>query len=138
MNHNEIMKEYIWKSVDTDKSYWAQCVDFIRLYSDLRWRNITTRGNAFELWNKWLGKDWRKVVKTPGGYPSEWDVVIWGTTWGGWYWHIAIANKFCNPLVLRTTDQNAGSGNWDWRGKNSITPFFRSYSGVVGWYTYTK
>jgi len=138
MNHKEILKLWIGKQVDLDRSYWFQCVDWVRAYSNERFRDIPTRGNAFELWNKWLGKDWKKIVKTPLNYPSEGDVVIWGTTWGGWYWHIAIAWKFCNPLVLRTTDQNAGSWNWDWKGKNAITPFFRSYSGVVGWYTYIK
>lgn len=136
MNHKEILKKHMWDRVDTDNAYWYQCVDWIRMYSTYRGREITTRGNAFELWNKWLGKDWKKIPKTALNYPSEGDVVIWGTTWGWWYWHIAIAWKFCNPVVLRTTDQNAGSGNWDWKGKNSISPFFRSYSGVVGWYTY--
>lgn len=138
MYHKEIIKYYLGKNADADWSYWYQCVDWVRIYSALRNREITTRGNAFELWNKWLGKDWKKIVKTPLNYPSEGDVVIWGTSWGGWYWHIAICNRFCNPAVLRTTDQNAGSGNWDWKGKNAITPFFRTYSGVVGWYTYTK
>lgn len=138
MNHKEILKKHMWDRVDYDWAYNFQCVDWIKWYSNLRSREITTRGNAFELWNKWLGKDWKKIVKTALNYPSEGDVVIWGTTWGGWYWHIAICNRFCNPLILRTTDQNAGSWNGDWKGKNAITPFFRSYRGVVGWYTFTK
>lgn len=136
MDHKTIIKLYTWKSYDNDWVYWKQCVDWIKWYSKLRWRKITTRGNAFDFWNNWLGKDWKRIEKTPFNYPSEWDVVIWGTTWGGWFGHIAIANWLCNPLVLRTTDQNAGSGNWDWKGKNAITPFFRSYRWVVGWYTY--
>lgn len=136
MNHKEILAQYTWKSYDNDWAYWNQCVDWIKWYSKLRGREITTRGNAFDLWNKWLWPKWKKIPKTALNYPSEWDVVIWGTSWGGWYWHIAIANSMCNPAVLRTTDQNAGTGNWDWKGKNAISPFFRSYKWVVGWFTY--
>lgn len=136
MNHKEILKKHMWDRVDVDKAYWYQCTDWVRMYSLYRWRYITTRGNAIYLWDKWLGSNWKKVVKTPLNYPLEWDLVFWGTTWGKWYWHVAIANKFCNPMVLRTTDQNAGTGNWDWLGKNAINPFFRSYSGVVWWFRF--
>lgn len=138
MTHTEILKDYMWSRVDYDWKYNFQCVDWIKLYSKKRWRRITTSGNAIDFWSKWLGKDWKKIKNTTWWYPSEWDVVIWWDTWWWGYWHIAIANRFCNPMVLRTTDQNAGSGNWDWLWTNSISPFFRWYSGILGWYTYTK
>lgn len=132
--HNAILKKHMGLRVDYDNAYEYQCVDWIREYSTLRGRPITSYGHAYSLWEKWLGKNWKKVEKTALNAPSEWDVVIWDTSWGGGYWHIAIANKFCNPLVLRTTDQNAWSWNGDWLWKNSISPFFRSYKWVVGWY----
>lgn len=136
MNHKEILKKHMWDRVDVDKAYWYQCVDWIRMYSTYRSREIPTRGNAIDLWNKWLWPKWKKVVKTTLNYPSEWDIVIWGTTFGWWYWHIAIANWLCNPIILRTTDQNAWSWNWNWLGWNSISPFFRTYKWVLGWYKY--
>lgn len=134
--HNTIIKKYMGGRVDYDNVYDYQCVDWIREYNSLRSRPITKHGNAYQLWTVWLWDNWKMVVKTTLNAPSEWDVVIWGTTLGKWFWHIAIANRFCNPMVLRTTDQNAGNGNWDWLWKNSITPFFRSYKWVVGWYTW--
>lgn len=134
--HNTILKRYMWFRIDYDDAYNYQCVDWIKEYSSLRSRPITSFGNAYALWEKWLGDKWQKIVSSPGNFPSEGDVVIWSKSWGGWYGHIAIANKFCNPLVLRTTDQNAGNWNGDWLGWNSISPFFRSYSWVVGWFKY--
>lgn len=134
--HNIILKKYVWYRVDYDKAFNYQCVDWVREYSVLRWRSITNFGNAYQLWQKWLGPKWKRVPMTALGYPSEWDVVIWGPTWGGGYGHIAIVNKFCNPVVLRSVDQNAWSGNGDWLGKNSISNCFRGYSGVVGWFEY--
>ena len=136
MTHNEIMKQWVGKRVDFDWAYWYQCVDWVKKYCQLRDRKITTYGNAIDLWNKWLGAKWVRIVSSPGNFPSEGDIVIWNKNWGGGYWHIAVANRFCNPLVLRTTDQNAGSGNGDGLKKNAISPFFRSYSGVIGWYKY--
>lgn len=138
MNHKEILKKHIWWRVDVDKAYWYQCVDWIRMYSNYLWREITTRWSAFELWNKWLWSRWKKIKKTTFNFPSEGDIVIWDTTWGWWYWHIAICNRFCNALVLRTVDQNWWDGSWNWLWKNAISPFFRSYKWVIGWYTYLK
>ena len=134
--HNTILKRYMWTRVDYDKAYEYQCVDWIKEYSALRSRSITSFGDAYSLWQSGLGSKWQKVVSSPGNYPSEGDVVCWGPSWGKWFGHIAIANKFCNPLVLRTTDQNAWNWNWNWLGDNAISPFFRSYSGVVGWFKY--
>lgn len=133
MNHREILKKHMWDRVDVDKAYWYQCIDWVRMYSLYRARNITTRWNAIDLWNKWLGKDWKKIVKTPFNYPSEGDVVFfWGTTYG----HVWIGNRFCNPLLLRMTDQNwwDGSGNWIWN--NAIKARFRNYKNCLWWYEY--
>ena len=138
MNHKDILKKHMWWRVDVDKAYWYQCVDWIRMYSTYRGREIPNRWNAIDLWEKWLGKDWKKIPKSLLNYPSEGDVVVWDKTWWGWYGHIAICWKFCNPLVLRTVDQNAGSGSGDGLGKNSISPFFRGYKWVVWWFHYTK
>jgi len=139
MKHSEILKKWIWKRYQENDKYKYQCISWVKKYCEEMWRPIGTfGGSAYDWWVTWkpFNKNWKKVVKTPLNYPLEWDLVFWGTTWGKWYWHVAIANKFCNPMVLRTTDQNAGTGNWDWLGKNAINPFFRSYKWVVGWYTW--
>ncbi len=132
--HKAIVKKYMYDRIDFDKAYRYQCVDWIKEYSTLRNRPIVNYGSAFKLWEKGLWKNYTRVISTPGNFPEEWDIVFWGPTWGGWFGHTAIANKFCNPLLLRTIDQNAWSGNGDGLEKNSINPFFRTYSGVVGWF----
>lgn len=136
MNHKEILQKYMGNRVDSDWSYWYQCVDWIRVYSAMRGRDIPNRWDAVVLWTKWLWPKWKRVLPSKINYPSEGDVVVWDKSFGGWYGHIAIANAFCNPLVLRTTDQNAKTGNWSGLGWDSISPYFRSYKWVMCWYKY--
>jgi len=50
--HNTILKKYIGTCVDFDHAYNYQCVDWIKEYSSLRGRPITSFGNAYQLWEK--------------------------------------------------------------------------------------
>ncbi len=52
MTHNEIMKQWIGKRIDMDGAYRYQCVDWVKKYTSLRGRRITTNGNAYDLWKK--------------------------------------------------------------------------------------
>lgn len=52
MTHNEIMKQWIGKRINFDLSFGYQCVDWVRKYTTLRNQNITTYGNAYDLWKK--------------------------------------------------------------------------------------
>ena len=139
MKHSEVLKKWIWNRYQENDKYKYQCLAWVKKYCEEMDRPIWSFWwAAYNWWVTWkpFNNKWKKIPKTPLNYPSEGDVVIWGTTWGGWCWHIAIAWKFCNPMVLRTTDQNAGNWNGDWLGKNAILPFFRSYKWVLGWYTW--
>lgn len=116
--------------------WWAQCVSFIQFYAKQRGWAITKRGNAIDLWKSWLWPRWKRIESKPTNMPQEGDIVVWNEKWWGWYGHIAVANKLCSPMTLRTVDQNAWSGNGDGLGKNAINSFFRTYSGVLWWFHY--
>ena len=134
MTHDEIMKKWYWKRCQETASLWYQCVAWAKKYCDERWYAIGSfNWSAINWWKSWSPFDnsWKRVNKTKMNYPSEWDIVFfdWWT-----YGHVAVANKFCNPVLLRWSEQNI---NWtgSWLGKDAISPFWRSYSGCVGWFT---
>ena len=128
----------IW--VDGDHTYVCNnhyvhnCVDWVRFYTNTRKRYITNYGNAYDLWLKGLGKGWERINNTGWAVPQEGDVILWWPTWGGGYGHIAVANKYCNRLFMRYTDQNGGKGKGQGKSEDVITNRFGTYSGVVGWF----
>lgn len=135
--HNDIIREWTGKRVDNDGyplNGKYQCQDWNRFYNNLRKRPITTYADAYDMYMKWLGDNWIKIEKAPLNYPQEWDVIFWGKSWGGGYGHVAIANKYCNPVLLRGSEQNgwrgSGTGLWD----DAIRNFWRNYDWVVWWY----
>ena len=135
--HNSIIRAWVGKSVDVDNypEYWpVQCIDWVRFYTNTRKRYMTNYGNAYNLWIKGLGKGWERINNTSWAVPQEGDVILWWPTWGGGYGHIAVANKYCNRLLLRYTDQNGGKGKGQGKGEDVITSRFGTYSGVVGWF----
>ena len=88
---------------------------------------------GWSAWNGWVtwkpfDKNWVRVEKTALNYPKEWDIIFWSEKRCKDA-HVAIANKFCNPLLLRYSDQN---GTWH---EDKIQPRWSDYKNVVGWYT---
>lgn len=118
-----IVSKWIGKSVDYDKAYWNQCTDFARQYASDAWYPIGTfSGSAYNWWKTWspFDKSWKRVLKTSLNYPNPWDIVFFEPTPSNKYWHVAIWDKWSSANFLCIIEQNAGSGNWDWKGNNAI------------------
>ena len=131
MTHNEVMKKWIWKWYAETMKLGFQCVAWVKKYcSEMGYPIRSFWGSAINGWLTGSPFDlsWRKVKYTWFNSPSEWDIIFWseGRVRDG---HVAVANKFCNLLVLRYTDQNGG---WN---EESIQPRFTWYRNVLGWYT---
>lgn len=128
----------IWKRIDRDKVYWAQCVDFVKQYASDWWLPITTYGNAIDLWTKWLWPNWKKVMNAWSNYPGEWSIVIF--SWPTKYGHIAIVDINCSVENLRVIEQNAWSWNGDWKWQNAIRRHTYDYINpkCLGWFTPNK
>lgn len=127
-----IVNNWLWKRVDVDGVYGAQCVDWARQYTNEAWRPIINRGNAIELWNKGLWGNWKKVEYKPWLKPSAWDVVLFNFKP---YWHIAIADNSSDWASVWVIEQNrtaTGTGLW----KDAISKGRYSYWVVLGWFTY--
>lgn len=61
----------LWKTIDEDRFYNNQCVDFVRRYAKDIGYPLTKNGNANWLWRYWLGDNW-KITTTP----SYWDIFV--------------------------------------------------------------
>jgi len=131
MTHSEFLKKYIGKAIDFDWVYNVQCVDWVRFYCKERGFPISSFwGSAWNGWVTWCPFDstWKRVIKTPLNYPKEWDIIFW-TEKRCKNGHVAIANKFCNLVVLRYLDEN-----WTWKW-DPYTNRFWTYNNVVWWMT---
>ncbi len=131
MTHEEFIKKWIWKKYIEPWMQTVECVWGVKNYCKERGFPIKSFwGSAWNGWVTWSPFDstWKRVVKTPFNYPKEWDIIFFNESRCK-YWHVAVANKFCNPLTLRYLDEN-GTGKWD-----AYTNRFWTYLNVCGWFT---
>lgn len=134
MTHNETLSILLFNKVRETIKLWYQCVAFVKMYCIYRWYPLASFwGSANIWWQTWKPFDnsWTRIKYNWFNSPKEWDVVFWDSRRCLW-WHVAIANKFCNIFVLRCVDQN-----WDGR-QDMIQPRWYGYKNVVGWYTRNK
>jgi hypothetical protein len=130
MKHKEYTSLYYWKYIDFDGAFWVQCVDTARHYCKERGFPIWPfGGSAINWWNTGIPFDssWIRFSYRPWMYPKQWDIVFWSEKRCR-YWHVAVANKFCNKDILRCFDQN-WTGKWD-----PTTPRVYTYESVLGWF----
>ena len=132
------INKWIGKSVDYDKAYWSQCVDFARQYCADLWTPIGTfSGSAFKWWQTGspFNVRWERIIRYEN-FPSAWSVVFFAPTKNNPYGHVAIADNGCTETVLKIIEQNAGSWNWDWKWNNTIRKRTTNYKNCLGWYTH--
>lgn len=142
MKHKEFIDKRIGKSVDVDHAYWSQCVDWTKFYIQqvygitqwtYWWSALTGRYNQS---NTFPSDTWIRVVmdRNPNySMPQQWDVVFWWATATNPYWHVAIVHSAW-PSWLVVIEQNAGNGNWDWKGDNAIRKQQYDYTNVLWFY----
>ena len=133
------INKWIGKKVDYDNAFWNQCTDFARKYcSDVGRPIWNFSGSAYNWWKTGspFNSKWKRVQRQGNNFPSAWDVVFFVPTPKNKYGHVTIANNNCTESILNIIEQNAGSGNWDWKWNNAISKRTTNYSLCAGWYTY--
>lgn len=129
---NKYRKLREWGKIDFDNYYWAQCVDLIRDWVGYaKLPPITNFGNANGLATIGLGSGWRLVRNSPLAKPKVWDIIFWNYQP---YGHVAIVWRSSLTWV-EVLEQNAWSGNWDWKWANAITLRRKNYKNIIWWYT---
>ena len=139
-----IIQKWLWKTIDYDKVYNMQCVDWSRQFALEQGNPIWTF--SWSALNGWLTGSpfvwtkWERVTNTTTAIPKEWDIVFLDKTASNPYWHVAVAGEGCTGSKLVLIEQNAGTGNGDGKNGNKITMRTIKYNdpkrGVcLGWYT---
>ena len=128
---NNYAREMKGKRVDFDWAYNYQCVDLIRDYAKKNnYPEITTRWNAIELWNKWLGNWYTRVHNTMAWVPPTWSIILY-SIWT--YWHIAITGR-STIVWCEILEQNWETWNGLWLGWDAITISRNFYRDCLGWF----
>ena len=120
MNHKEFIKTWLWKANDYDKTYWMQCTDIVKQYSQdvLGVQLWTFNGSAINAWNTWSPFNQRleKIENYDSFIPKVWDIVFFNKTASNKYWHVAIVSNWTTVNSLKVIEQNGwmGKGKWEW------------------------
>ncbi len=128
---NTFKNKWAWYRINFDWSYWHQCVDLIREYTEeYSYPTIATHGNAIQLWNQWLWKRYTRVNNSLGNNPPIGAIVFWKQ---GKYGHVAIAWR-SNLLWMEILEQNWGRGSGDGLWSDSIRVRKDFYKNCLGWF----
>ena len=138
--YNEYKAKYLWKSVDFDWVYWAQCVDLARHYA----KNVYNApiwvfgGSAYSWYlnhSKTFNNQWKRVPYTPWFVPTIWDIWFFKPIPSNTYWHVFICGVGCTPEKLIRLEQNYVSSKsknfWTWAGAAAITERIWDYKNFV-------
>ena len=120
-----IINKWRGKAVDFDKVYWYQCVDWAKQFV-LEQYGITLgsfSGSALNGWNTGspFNSNWIRVSYKNGLVPEIWDVVFLNKTKSNPYGHVCIADNGCDSSHLCVIEENAWTGNGDWKWGNVVT-----------------
>lgn len=130
MNYQEFINTYNGQEIDYDGSCGVQCVDLIMMYIDKVFeRPGIIYANAKDYYEKYgnyqvLIDLFTQIPNTPDFVPQKGDVVVWGSSVGRGYGHIAIATGEGDTNHFISHDQN-------WNGK-AVHEVDHTYSGVLG------
>ena len=128
MTTDEFFTKYNYKPIDFDGAYGYQCVDLYRQYVKevLGFPQAPPVTGAAGLWSNYDPKYYERISNTPTAIPKKGDILIWNTSAGGGYGHVAIANT-ANLFSLVSFDQNWPVGSYcHMQGHNY-------FGGLVGW-----
>lgn len=126
MTLNEFVAAYNGRAVDFDGAYGCQCVDLAQFYNrDVVGNPSRFTGNAKDIINQ-PGSKYREILNSPTNYPKPGSVIVFGSSWGGGYGHVAIVLT-ADPYKFTAINQNNPYGT------ASHVTSFPNYSGVVGW-----
>ena len=133
-----IMDKYVWKSVDYDKMYWAQCVDFVKQFAlEQYWVRLDSfLGSAYSWWITWNAfdkKQWDRVVYQKWLVPEIGDILFLDKIKSNPYGHVCVVDNNCTKDILCVIEENAGNGNGDGKWWNAVTRRSFWYNSAVRW-----
>ena len=137
LSHSQFLDRYLRTSQDEDGGFWYQCVDLAKLYAKevldtpLGSFGGSARTGWFNTKKTFDHKKWEKIEWRPWIVPKQGDIIFYDTGVSG---HVAVVHE-ANKLDIMVIEQNAFSGNWDWKGYNQVNLSTKNdYKNVYWWY----
>lgn len=135
------IKQFVEKWVGKRKLYIAkngyQCVDVAKLFNEeVLGVNYGSIGHAKDYFYNLPDTSFDKIRSNGSNRPIRGDIVIWDSSWGRGYGHIAICLAY-DDSGFYVLEQNGGAGG----GTGTVSDAIRihkyvNYSGVTGWCRY--
>lgn len=135
------IKQFVENWIEKRKSYifknGYQCVDVAKLFNEeVLWVNYGSIGHAKDYFNNLPSTSFEKIRSNGSNRPIRGDIVIWGSSWGRGYGHIAICLAY-DDTGFYVLEQNGGTGGNSGTGSDAIRIHkYPNYSGVTGWCRY--
>lgn len=125
MTLSEFTQKYNYKAVDFDGAYGAQCVDLVQFYNRDVVGGGRFSGNAKDIFGQRSDK-YTWVRNSLFGVPPAGAILVWGSSVGGGYGDVAIAQPGSNVFTIKAFGQNYPYG--------TVSQFQnRNYNGLIGW-----
>lgn len=130
----EFVNKNIWKRIEYDNnSYKYQCVDLIKSFN----KNVLDK----DYWAIWNAKDYFKNLPINNfekikfnwdiSVCKRWDIIIWNSSKGWWYWHIWIVIAYYKNTIF-ILEQNWAFGKWKWENWDEIRiKQFNNFSWII-------
>ena len=149
MNHQEILKQWLWGKYQQSPAFWYQCVAFAVLYNKLRYNAAVWRFGWVWAYTWWLNTnhtfwpEFDRIPNWPTLVPQQGDTIIFKNMWrerlkNGTivvHWHIAIVDS-ADLNTVTVVEQNWAHWLWKWTDWDEIRLHRYDYSNVCWRYHY--
>lgn len=130
------IKEYTWKRVDFDWSFWYQCNDLTRKWLQVIW--LPQYKVLGDNWVKFIAQYPSKYLVAPLEWvkntiqwvPKPWDIIILSQPVDTG--HIAVVVR-ADINAVRIFEQNGGKGSTTWLWTDACRERTITYKTVLGW-----
>lgn len=127
MTLQDFITKYNGKYLDFDGYYGAQCVDALQFYAKEVVGAPAFTGNAKDIPNTYDKNFYTWIPNSISAVPQSGDIIIWGSSVGGGYGHIAVCQS-ANILSFTSFEQN-----WPLNTPCHSQTHNDLYKGVLGW-----
>lgn len=130
-------KNQVGKTYNIDGIYGSQCSDFGSAYINWLISGSTALNKPFTTYNGYKYFDlnypdgWQKIRNYPELIPQPGDILVWGTSFGGGYGHVAVAIEGCTINTIKCIEQNGMANGGNGSPVQYATYNYNGFTGVV-------
>ena len=130
-------KNQVGKTYNIDGIYGSQCSDFGSAYINWLISGSTALNKPFTTYNGYKYFDlnypdgWQKIRNYLELIPQPGDILVWGTSFGGGYGHVAVAIEGCTINTIKCIEQNGMANGGNGSPVQYATYNYNGFTGVI-------